>query len=305
MKWLFLRGEWDCRTAKSIKDNDDMWLELFRELSKNDECYIHFLNAKEDQYNCDLLQEYDIIFSRGGFKWQSEILKAHPESFKIYYGAGRRFVPDDNIKYDLVLCDSHRQKKAIEQAGYNGQLFFKPAASCFKPHNVKKEYDVCYIANGQQAQFKGVQWVYETAPKNLKILHLGYPSKLTPPENVTCKRVDRIDMAKEISKCKVGIVPYFNKIDSGPRVIPEMLACGLPVYAANNLHLWKNKYQVEVRAQWGFWQIVKDDLEMSRGLKNMFRNNRRWYNNNLSLKHAATHLREIINNSCINKGIKV
>jgi len=260
MRVLFLRGEWDERTEQSLIDDDDMWIQLVKETFDGGD--VHF---KNNPYQRDLDNNYDVVFSRGGFYWQLNMVEKHPNAKKIYYGAGRRFIPQDNIKYDLVLCDSMRQEESLGELGYNTYLFTKPAANCFKPHDVKKIYDVCFIANGQQADFKGVKWVYDTVPSDLKVLHLGYPSRYKPPKNVTTTRVKRIDMAKEISKCKIGIVPYFNDIDSCPRVVPEMLVCGLPLIVADQLHIDAIKYLSPnygvVSREYFFWENVKYQLQ--------------------------------------------
>jgi glycosyltransferase involved in cell wall biosynthesis len=177
------------------------------------------------------------VFARGGFDYYLPILRDCKNAYKVRYGAGRRYMPEPEIDYQLILVDTEKQKADVlaKYPKANVHLFIKPAASHFKPVDVEKEYDVCYIANGQQAAFKGIQWVYETVPKNLRVLHLGYPSKFKPPENVTCKRVDRIDMPTEISRCKIGVLPYDN-IDSAPRALVEMIACGLYVVTTSGMN---------------------------------------------------------------------
>jgi hypothetical protein len=335
--WLFLRGEWDCRTQKSIDDNDDMWLQLFMEITKDKEsmCDIVFKNQSGNiGYNCTYSQlnieyegnegskpaihafddvsckknigkigrDYDFIFSRGGFDYYLSILNEHQNAYKIRYGAGRRYMPESDIKYDLVLVDTIDQKKEVlaRYPDYNVHLWTKPAAKHFEyMSGIKKEYDVCYIANEQQRAFKGVDWAYDTAPRDLKILHLGYHDSLNPPENVTCKRVDRIDMPKWINKCKVGIVPYSN-VDSCPRVIPEILACGLPIFAFDSVNVDFSKYvPCNKTDENNIWNVVCLELQLMKDTadrnKYSHSNLAEYYNNYLSIEKAATHIKSLIN----------
>jgi len=282
MNWLFLRGAWDERTRKSIDDNDDMWLQLFAALvGENDYGNIYFKDkfdgsdcpeAIKYTHNCDIATYFtggivgdkQTIFSRGGFDWQALICRNDKNAYKIRYGAGKRFMPEPDIKYDLVLVDSYNQKKAIKEIypDCNAQIWIKPAAEHFKyMPEVEKDFDVCYIANGQQAEIKSVKWVYDTVPRDLKVLHLGYPSKYKPPENVTCMRVDRIDMPKWINRCKVGIVPYWSGVDSCPRVIPEMMACGLPVLMADTVVYRNLLFNGGGSNKDSFWGDVKINIE--------------------------------------------
>ena len=304
--WLFLRGEWDERTQKSIDDDDDMWLQLFKELGgKNHTVFFSDDKRYYDQYdNYNIVRGktvydlgYDIVFSRGGFSWQSEICKKYHNAFKIRYGAGRRFMPESDINYDLILVDSEKQKQDVLSVfpKANVHLWIKPAAKHFRyMPEVEKEYDVCYIANGQQAHFKGVEWTYETCPKDLKILHLGYPSKHKVPENVTQIRVDRINMPEWINKCRVGIVPYFNQIDSCPRVIPEMLACGLPLIVSEELNFLRYKYLFDyigaTSDKIDFWNDV-NVYNLAHKNNNLIHKH---YQDNLSLSVSANHIKQLI-----------
>ena len=315
INWLFLRGDWDCRTGKSISDYDDMWIQLFEEIIGNNPATIFFRSNKEryilknnytiiSGYHTKLykrLNSYSHVFSRGGFEWQADVLRRVSSAYTIRYGAGKRFMPEADINYNLVLVDSEEQQTKVKMIfpKSNPKLFIKPAAKHFVPIPCKKEYDVCYIAKSEQSEFKGVDWVYRTAPSDLKILHLGGVEEFGQPSNITAKRVDRIDMPKWISKCKIGIVPYFNKIDSCPRVISEMIACGLPIVVSNELVYWGEKYKLTKSDKTGFWSMVKDcngDIYDSEsildGTWTTFISN--YYNKNLSIPVAANHIRNLI-----------
>lgn len=179
----------------------------------------------------------DCVFCRGGFPEWDKVIKAFPGAYKIYHGAGKRYLPG-NKGYSLLLVDSPSQDKRARKHGFNAYLWSKPAAPIFAPKNVAKEFDFCYVADGRfpfRAKIKGVEWVYKTAPKHLKILHLGWGGACRPPKNITVRRVVRGEMPNEYAKCRVGIIPYTD-YDSAPRTIPEMIACGLPVVQLDCVH---------------------------------------------------------------------
>ena len=308
--FLFLRGAWDERTQNSLDTDDDMWLHLFEELLKLYNAHgVVWFNGKRNEI-IKSNKSYEIvccepnkmstggfkyIIARGGFDYYLSILKQSKKHFIIRYGAGKRFMPEPEIDYGLVLVDTHEQKFKVKEANpaENCHLFIKPAAKHFEPANIEKEFDVCYIANQDQARFKGIEYVYKTCPSDISILHLGYHGKFVSPTNVTCRRVDRINMAAEINKCRVGIVPY-DSVDSCPRVIPEMLACGLPLIILNTVNFWEEKYanNSTISNKKNFWGIVKhrvlnygkEDFDIARNL----------YKNKLSLPVAGKHLKEII-----------
>ena len=204
----------------------------------------------------------EVIWARGGFSEYHNTLTGYQESFKIYYGAGQRFLPIEGFHdYQLILVDSEEQLAKGRQKFPHipVHLWPKPAPPQFKPVKCEKEYDVCFIANGTQP-FKGHDFVAKTAPKDLKILHLGFESEVDKLDNVTHKRVPRLEMPKWISKCKVGIL-CCEEIDSCPRVLPEMLACGVPVGSLDRVRFWRDAY-VSQRSVWLaskgiFWDAVR------------------------------------------------
>jgi hypothetical protein len=322
--WLFLRGE--CKNSKEVRETSieksDMWENLFNELSEdgliwlNDNEFMdnefHLTRSIDDKnYPCKFdtfvsspqkflmyMSQPDIIFARGAHKSYLPILKKFKDSYIIRYGSGQRYIPEPDIVYNLILCDSEKQKKEIiSKTKYTEnevKLLIKPAAWHFKPIECKKEYDVCFIANETQGHFKGVQWVYDTVPKDLKVLHLGnFTGRYTAPSNVIRKHVARIDMPSEISKCKVGIVPYWNQIDSCPRVIPEMLACGLPLVVADELNFWSNKYPSMPSNKDNFWRYTERLTVLSNEQTQKERVD--FYQENLSIPVAVKHIRGFIN----------
>jgi hypothetical protein len=101
-------------------------------------------------------------------------------------------------------------------------------------------------------------------------------------------------MAKHMSRCKVGIVAVSSSIDSCPRVIPEMLACGLPIIVLNGVRFWQSKYIVpgvtgELADNDNFWNIV-DHVMVNLDSYTP----RKYYEESLTLKKAAEFINEKI-----------
>jgi len=327
MNFLMLRGQvpQDRNSQEivfdSIKEVDDMWTQLFYFMIRRGDYgelwYWGGKRVKQFKYNfierwTPPFHEYgikhskcidtgfipDVIFCRGGFTEYHPILKRFPKAIKMYYGAGRRFLPQPGFDdYDIILQDSPEQLKICKEkfAEALTTLFIKPAAdNIFYPIGCEKEYDVCFPANAAQT-FKGHEFVYNTVPKDIKLLNLGNRNdRYEHPSNVTSYRVLRTEMCKNINKCKVGIVVAKSNIDSCPRVIPEMLACGIPIVVLDGTRFWKDKYIVsgvtgESANENNFWDVVKHVLNNVSSY-----NTRKYYEENLSLKHAAKFLREKI-----------
>lgn len=327
MKFLMLRGQvpQDRNPQEivfdKIEDCDDMWTQLlFAMTYMKDRTELWYWGGKRAHRFSENFTELwvpsfktyesnffapDVIFCRGGFQEYHHVLKRFPNAIKIYYGAGKRFLPQSGFSdYDIILQDSPQQLEISKAKFPNAlsTLYIKPAAdNIFYPHEVEKKYDVCFPANGSQAALKGHKFVYDTVPADLKVLNLGNPSKFKVPENIISYRVLRSEMAKNISMCKVGIVTVQSNVDSCPRVIPEMMACGLPIIVLDSVRLWKDKYIESVYSskspnatgEWSnaqnFWATVEYVLKNL----NLYRP-RKYYDDYLNLSKAAEFLREKI-----------
>jgi len=317
MNILFLRGqEPQDRDPKetyynSLEDCDDMWTHLANALTEqtgigeilywNGDRKVHYTNRFTEK-RIKTFEGYkpsftpDVIFARGGFSEYDYIIKSFPKTIKIYYGAhAKRFFPqDDKVYYDIIFVDSQEQKSIVSEKFPNSYvtLFIKSTVeNIMFPHKVKKEYDVCFPANGSQKKFKEHEWVFSTAPKDLKILNLGNTSGLSVPSHITSYKVNRKAIAKEYSKCRVGIVCCNKDLDSCPRVLPEMLACNIPVVCTNTFHFWSDLYMnkdtgILVNKE-TLWDAVRYTLKNVERFKP-----RTFYEKNLSIKKSVEHIKE-------------
>ena len=309
MKLLFIRGavprdrDWREIAFTSIEDSDDIYEHISyrlgneaseicywgmgRKIDYSDKCLVRWRDDYK-KYRCRF--EPDVVINRGGFKEGAYITKQYPKAFKVYLGCGIRYRPDDGINYDLILVDSERQQRKCNTD--KAKLWIKPAPEFFKPpETYNHEFDVCYIANGTQ-DIKGHKFVRDTCPRDMKVLHLGFPSCVDKLPNVTHKRVQRRDMPEWIGKCKVGIIPY-EKNDSCPRAMVEMLACGLPVVALDTVQFWEEKYRgVSVRNKDCFWHAVREEVADSPTWNRTISN---YYKENLSMDKSVEYLKGLIN----------
>jgi len=323
MNFLMLRGQVpQDRNPQEIvfdklKDVDDMWTQLFFSMLNDDDHgeLWYWGGERNKQFAKNFIERWvqsfhtyksdfkpDVIFCRGGFPAYIPVLKKFPKAVNIYYGAGRRFIPQDGLlDYDILLQDSPTQVKFAERECPNIKsiLFFKPAPDeLFYPmEGIEKTHDVCYPADGRPNR-KGHDFIYPTAPKDLKILNLGFPSnKVSKPGNVESYRVLKPKLAAHMQKCKIGIVASISgaglfglSYDSCPRIIPEMIACGLPIVVLEELEFWTEKYITPMTGRLAnrknFWGVVREVLET----RNSYAP-RRYYEENLTVNHAANFLR--------------
>jgi hypothetical protein len=106
----------------------------------------------------DLIKELQelkpsLVFDRGGYDdFYRAVARLQEKAFKIYYGAGRRFIPADPDRYDMILLDSERQVR--DSIRGKECIFRKSAAPHFYPRDVEKKYDVCFVAREEQAAIK-------------------------------------------------------------------------------------------------------------------------------------------------------
>lgn len=197
-------------------------------------------------------RKWDFIIARGGFKEYDPILQNARGAKLVYYGAGVRFYPQPNMhrKYDLILVDTKKQLKEVRSMLVTGKIkgkpviFPKPAAPLFRPVEIKKKYDICFPANATY-KFKGhAQLFKELQGTKLTVLCIGLRDSSTESmaKSYGIKAtfhpwVRRAKLPKLYSQCKVGVVMTLGTRDSCPRVVPEMLACDLPIVAADYVNI--------------------------------------------------------------------
>jgi glycosyltransferase involved in cell wall biosynthesis len=309
MRWLMLRGDtpkdrdWMECAHGSIEYDDDVWVQLLYQLSggngvvwwrgrNHTSLYGHSFSV---QFSDRIPEgDFDVVFCRGGFPWQDKFVKQFPKAIKIYYGAGKRFLPATDTAYDLVIVDSKRQYD-IASKKYYTITWNKPCAENIFLKNAvqyQPEYDVCYVANSQQRAIKGIEWVCATIPDRFTMLHLGFNDPLFTSK-VVSTRLKREQLPSFYSRCRVGIVPYFGGVDSAPRVIPEMLASGLPVVVADNIDIsdeLKECPYVIVSDQFQFWGNVQNLIAMKPDKNKIVS----WYLQNSSVKIASRTILEAI-----------
>lgn len=179
-----------------------------------------------------------VLFVRGPFKEYQRFVRACDEkSFKIYYPAGEKFTPPKEFgHFDLVFADDERHLGSLKRKGFRAALFKKPAAPCFVPKGLDKQWDVCFIANGSQVRHKGwgtFRRLVEACP-DLKFVNVGLKNEKIIKQfrelpNVFWAGWHRREQIPEfMNQSKVGLV-LSNKKDGSPRVIQEYIACGTPI----------------------------------------------------------------------------
>lgn len=285
MNYLMLRGSYPT-------DRENPAEILYSSLESETDMYTHLWNAVLDEkdrgtvlyyghnYHAQYHPNFDVrmvkdladyktadiphvIFCRGNCPEYNKVLNRWPCAKRVYYGAGRHYVPPSR-NYDMVLVDSEEQKRKIEKGMHiRTALFCKPSAPHFRLIDCEKQYDCCFVAIHPKDPRKQVQWVYETVPKGMTILQIGNPPK-RHPKNVHVVKARSEMMPKLMAMCRVGILPS-TEDDSGPRVVPEFIACGLPVVASVEVRLWDDMYHPIRAPRLYFWdtvkQVIKDHLD--------------------------------------------
>ena len=319
MKLLFLRGAVPTdRNPKQIMFDDiekcdDMWTQLASQLCADDYGEVWYWGGKREvQYRPNFVERWipnfkvkkfdfsaNVIIARGGFSEFDHVLERYAKSIKVYYGAGRRFLPQSGYdKYNLILMDSpaqlHKANKRFPSC--KCVLMLKPAAdNIFKPVNTEKKYDVIIIGNEQSRDIKGLYFALARIPTNLKVLHVGISSKKLR------KRFKHVKYTGWIPRCKIPEYYGMSKIaavcadeiDSCPRIIPESLACNCPLLVLQSVRLWHDRYVVpETGMSCTKQDFQKTLLKMVREYQKF--TPRSYYESNLSLECSAKYVRSLI-----------
>jgi len=197
---------------------------------------------------CFKYKKPDVTFFRGGFSEYDRLTKKNPKFFgtKLYLGAnGPRRYPIYGGIYDKILIEDERDIKKD-----NHYPFYKIGVpNIFKPLNLQKKYDICWIANGTQIKQKGQEYFIEYVSKsnvlkNAKILHIGNKpdvgKKLCDKYGVDnidfTGHYDRFGVNKALNQSKFGLVTS-NDVDGCPRISTEILATGTPLLIRDKTRL--------------------------------------------------------------------
>ncbi len=318
IKLLFLRGsvprDRDPRQIMfdSIDSCDDMWTQLANRLCSKGVGEIWYWNGdRTKKYNDHFTERWvkdterarasfypNIIISRGGFEGKcNPILRNYPNSFKVYYGAGKRFFPKLSPHlYDMILNDSPKQLAETRRRlpKIPSELFIKPAAdNIFVPHCAEKKYDVISVCNEHPR--KGYYFALKSLPKNLRILQVGKVSGGTRKKYPHIKFtgwIPRKDIPKLYGEAKISVC-CCDEIDSAPRVIPESLACGCPILVLDGVELWAKKYINEktgiLCSREDFSPTVLSAIDRYGQFSP-----REYYVDNLSIESASRHIIDLI-----------
>ena len=311
---LFLRGrvpqDRDPRQIMfdSLDECDDVWTQLAARMASGGRGEVWYWGGRRKvEYRDGFVERWlpdlggaehdfdpDIIFARGGFREYDAVLRRHPRAFKVYYGAGLRFLPAGS-GYDLILVDAPEQLAAAEAAfpGVASSLFVKPAAeNVFRPRPGPKEYDVIFVGNEMGTDRKGHGFVLPNLPDGLRMVQVGIASKklrAAYPRVLFTGWIQRKRVAELYGRSRAAICCCDSAADSCPRVIPEALACGCPILVLDGVRLWRDRY---VTGETG---LVATRESFFDRLSWLVENHDRfspyeYYRENLSLDVAAKHI---------------
>lgn len=317
MNLVFLRGAASKSSViqPDLQSDSDMWTQLAARWADRSpgrcEIWLHSAVQQQTRMYGDnvavrivdtstaspvLFSRPDVVFARGGFRFQSDVLRRMSDAFRVYYGAGARNVPNRSWSIDLVLLDSVKQMKSARSRGWRCDLLVKPAAdNVFRCQaSEHKPYDVIFVANYNSGTDKG----HARALSRLRgrsVLCVGdAPSflRVSFPWVKFTGRVSRFELPALYSQAKVALVWTAGK-DSCPRVIPEALACGCPVAVCVTVPLWDEKYISDDSGERFNKRSFDETLSRMLSRWSVMRP-RLHYDRHLSVDCAADHLIRVI-----------
>jgi hypothetical protein len=227
----------------------------------------------DDFSACFLYPNPYIAFWRGGFEEYDKLTLARPDFFSprsFYLAAGKRTFPTYSGKYNRILVESD------SDLGKGIWPFYKTSSQeIFKPLNLQKKYDICWIANFTQLKFKGQEFFIEQISKSkflegLPICHVGN----NPEVGIAlCEKykvsnikflgyLTRPQINGFLNMSKFGLVTS-NSTDGCPRVITEVMASGTPLLIRKQTKLlgYYKKFGV----------VVFDDNEVEKKFEQAFK----------------------------------
>jgi len=245
----------------NISDCDDMWTQLaFSMVGPEDYGEIWYWGGKrEKKFAPNFVERWipnfkngshdfgpDIIMTRGGFPQFDAVMNRHPKAKSIYYGAGKRFFPQSKFtNYSVILVDSFEQQKVVAGKFPKAKcsVFVKPAAdNIFYPEEAEKKYDAIFVPN-MYSKRKRCEFFLGSVPDDLKVLVAGKIDKavVRKPNIDYAGWVPRAQLRPLYASAKVAVCPSSGG-DSCPRVVPESLACNVPILVSDDVNVWREKY---------------------------------------------------------------
>lgn len=208
----------------------------------------------DDFSSCFSHEKATVSLFRGGFQEYDRVLNSRKEHFglSLYLGAGRRILPQYGGRYDIILVEDERDLNNQ----YKCLPFYKTAHNLiFKPLDLDKSFDICWICNFTQLSYKGQEFFIDKISKSnflrsLKIIHIGNNSS---EGKKLCKKygvvnisfLDHLDSRSKVNimlnRCKFGLVTS-NLTDGCPRVSTEVMMSGTPLLIRDETRLLK-KYK--------------------------------------------------------------
>jgi len=189
-----------------------------------------------------------ITFFRGGFRDYCDLIRKDKKFFgrSLYLGAGKRIYPIFGGVYDKILIESEKD----ENPKFNTIPFYKTSnQNIFKPLNLVKKYDICWICNFTQIKQKGQGFFINEISKSnylkkIRIVHIGNEEKLgkklCDKYNVYniefLGKLEREKINEILNQSKIGIVTS-NKSDGCPRISTEILSSGTPLLIRDQTRL--------------------------------------------------------------------
>jgi len=252
---------------EALADYPDVWAHLFAALArlagaageiwrKGQACDVRFDGdgvVQRHRLSLGAAAEIrpEVIWQRGNYSEYHGVVAACPEALTIYYGAGAAWCPPAGRDYDIILVDSPEQLQHVRSKHPRAmcRLLIKPAVeTIFRPVARRKEFDLVAICS-RPREFKGMGWLAERLPAGASVLRIG-PADKWFRAAAADGRLDVTfagelaprDIPRQACRARAGAVVDDGKFDSAPRVLPEMLAMGLPVLVRDTVRVDHGRY---------------------------------------------------------------
>jgi len=194
----------------------------------------------------------DVLYVRGagGAGEYLPIIQQCKKAIKIYWSGNIKNVPELDI-YDIVLVADETSKDKIKNSIVK-RLIKGVVSNVFKPINVEKIYDFCYVANVNRP-VKNHKLLIEALSRIVEPLNIIYVGDVEYGNRSDEEYVNEVISSSEknihnvifagvkdkesiniiMNQSKFGVI--CSEAEDSPRVISEYLAAGIPVLCNKNL----------------------------------------------------------------------